>query len=364
MSVYHILGVMSGSSLDAIDYALVRFHVRGAQVTRWELLHTHAQPVTATWKKRLGDLPSADLPHVLRAHVELGAMIGTQCREIAAQTGVIPDAIASHGHTVLHHPAAGYSLQIGHPAHIAKLTGCKVITDFRSNDIAAGGQGAPLAPVADKFLFAGHDWYLNLGGIANITHVPVDGPVRAWDIAPCNQVLNALAAKAHRRYDAGGAMARKGTVDEFLLELLAMPVLLPVRRPFSLDNTWVRQQYFPILDNAPFSNHDKLATVTEFIAASVAAQISGISGRQKEMSLFVSGGGAHNTFLIERIDARIAPVRLVVPDTQIVDFKEAILMALCGLFRLLDMPNAFASVTGARCDTVNGLITHVQTPES
>ena len=348
---------MSGSSLDAIDFALVRFEVEGESIAHWELLHTHSEPLSPEWKTRLAHLPDAHLDTFLKADAELGRLIGTQCRAFLDKCGIVPDAIASHGHTILHHPGEGYTVQIGNPSFIALEAGCDVVSDFRSNDIAAGGQGAPLAPVAERYLFPGHDFYVNLGGIVNLSSFPKQGDVRAWDIAPANQLLNFLARKVGQPYDNGGMLARNGHSHEDLVRLLQVPLPLPLYQAFSLDNSWIQEKYVPLLEHSGEIIADKLASVTEFIARSIAAQIDGLYTRSADMQLFISGGGAHNTYLIERITDRIAPVRLVVPERVIIDFKEAMLMALCGMLRLLNKPNAFASVTGAKYSTVNGRIT-------
>ncbi len=357
MTTYHILGVMSGSSLDAIDYALVRFEVSDNSIERWDLISSHSEPLRPELRTQLSELPSADLSAFFEADVELGKLIGSQCKEIIDQSGFVPDAIASHGHTILHNPTQGYSVQIGNPAHIAHLAGCNVVSDLRMSDVAAGGQGAPLAPVAERYLFPGYDFYLNLGGIANLSYFTQDRNVVAWDIAPANQLLNFLARKVGLPYDNGGMLARNGHLHEALIESLKAPISLPLHQAFSLDNTWVQEQYLPLLENFHASVADKLAAVTEFIASSVGRQIDGHCERNAKMKLLVSGGGAHNSFLIERIKDHIAPIQLILPATAVIDFKEAMLMSVCGMLRLLGIPNSFTSVTGASYDTINGQLT-------
>jgi anhydro-N-acetylmuramic acid kinase len=232
-----------------------------------------------------------------------------------------------------------------------------VITGFRDNDIAAGGQGAPLAPVAEYYLFHGCDFYLNLGGIANLSYFNSEGHIRAWDIAPANQLLNFLSAELQLPYDDKGALARSGSVDVSLLKALNSLISLPVDHAFSLDNGWIETHFLPVLKTSEIRIPDKLATVTEFIAESVRTQIANCTPVSHGITLLVTGGGAHNVFLIETIRRKISPVSVEVPDTDIIDFKEAILMALCGVLRIIERPNAFASVTGATHDTINGMIT-------
>ena len=351
----HILGVMSGSSLDALDLALVRFELSDKTISDWQLLFSHAEPLLPEWKLRLTQLPDADLRTFFETDAAFGKWIGVICRNIIEHTGIIPDAIASHGHTILHHPEKGYSVQIGNAAHIAWESGCDVITNLRSHDIAAGGQGAPLAPVAEYYLFPGYDYYLNLGGIANLTCVK-EGLMRAWDIAAANQLLNFLAEQEGRPFDKDGESSRRGKVNRTLVDLLRRSVQLPLSNPYSMDNSWVRQEYFPRLVAAEGSVADKLASVTEYIAQSVRAQIEGCGMSGEGVRLLVTGGGVHNTYLIERIKHHVEPAELVVPSSEIIDYKEAILMAVCGVLRLIGKPNAFASVTGAAYNTINGNI--------
>jgi anhydro-N-acetylmuramic acid kinase len=360
LTTYHILGVMSGSSLDGIDYAMVRFETEDSSIIHWDLISTHAEPMPQALRYQLSKLPGADLRTFFEVDVDLGRLIGAQCKAIIDQNGIIPDAIASHGHTILHHPSEGYTVQIGNPAHIAHGTGCHVISDLRSSDVAAGGQGAPLAPVAERFLFPGYDFYLNLGGIANLSYFTKDGNVLAWDIAPANQLLNFLTQKVGLPYDNGGMLARNGHIHDPLIEALKAPVPLPLFEAFSLDNSWVQEKYLPILEYAEEIVADKLKAVTEFIALSIATQIDSLCPRHADLQLFVSGGGAHNTYLIERITEHIAPIRLIMPERAVIDFKEAMLMSVCGMLRLLGVPNSFASVTGATHDTINGHVTAAQ----
>jgi anhydro-N-acetylmuramic acid kinase len=247
-------------------------------------------------------------------------------------------------------------VQIGNPACIAKHTGCDVITDLRSADIAAGGQGAPLAPLVEKFVFDGYDYYLNLGGIVNLSAFGDADNVRAWDIGPCNQLLNALAQQKGLSYDDRGAMAQSGKINNEFLGLLRKPIQLPLSDPYSLDNSWVQGRYLPILESMPISVEDKLATVVELIALSVKIQIESLGGNSGQR-LFVTGGGAHNDYLMSRIRDLVTPVEVHIPEPEVIDYKEAILIALCGLLRLVKQPNTLKSVTGAAYDTVNGQLT-------
>ena len=347
---------MSGSSLDGLDLALVRFLVDQEQILSWSLEQCREIPLQEDWKTMLGTLPGASIAVLMEADARLGQWIGNACRAMSADCGIVPDAIASHGHTIWHAPDKGYSLQIGNPAWIARLTGCLTITDFRSADIAAGGQGAPLAPVVERYGFPGFRYYLNLGGIANLSVFPASGEVRAWDIAPCNQVLNYLASKVGLPYDRDGQLAKTGEADQDLVQAILTPLGLPYGAPSSMDNSWLQQTFFPILDATDLSVADQLASVHRAIALAVSEQIR-VTGGGADDRLMITGGGAHNLALVEELRTALYPVSIEIPDRQIVDFKEAILMAFCGMLRLLNRPNAYASVTGASCDTVNGVLT-------
>jgi anhydro-N-acetylmuramic acid kinase len=336
--------------------ALVAFNVDGQHIVDWKLEYTEAIEIPAHWKTRLSSLAGADAKDCFAADADLGVWIGNQCTTLIARNDNAPDAIASHGHTVLHRPEEGITVQIGNAAQIAAQTGCDVITGFRGADVAAGGQGAPLAPVVEHYLFPGYELYLNLGGIANISSFVQPGHIRAWDIVACNQVLNQLASELGLPYDDQGLMARKGMVRRALMQQLMGTVTVPVDRPFSLDNSWIRDTYVPLFASYEGSVYDKLATATEWIATSITTQARYCLGNRKGRIL-VTGGGAYNDYLVERIRCHVDPSEVVVPEKQIIDYKEAVLMALCGLLRILGIPNSFASVTGARYDTINGDVT-------
>jgi len=191
---------MSGSSMDGLDLAMVEFITGDDDVIEWKLLASREMPFENYWRRRLESCTKLSPFELYRFDAALGELYGEMCSRFITSTGIRPDYIASHGHTVFHAPKQGFSYQAGNPAQIAASTGVPVITDFRSLDIAHGGQGAPLAPIVEKYLFAGYGFYLNLGGIANLsTHAGDD--IKAWDICPCNQLMNFLAAKKGMRYD-------------------------------------------------------------------------------------------------------------------------------------------------------------------
>lgn len=351
-----ILGTMSGSSLDGLDMAIVEFSFQENDSIDWAILHTGSENFDPKWKKRLEKAPTLTGFGLASLDAEMGIMFGEMCRTFIEKAGVVPDYIASHGHTVMHAPKRQFTVQVGKPSHIAAASGIPVIADFRSTDIAHGGQGAPLAPIAEQYLFSGFDMYLNLGGIANLS-AHSDAGVFAWDICPCNQLLNYLAEQMGMAFDDEGKLAASGQVDEALLNHLQSVIALPHNEPYSLDNSFILTEFIPRFRQTDISIEDQLRTAVEYITQSISLQCQHIAThRDENLSILITGGSAHNSFLIECLKSHLeqAGIDTKLPDTDIIDFKEAILIGLCGLLRLIEVPNALGSVTGASQDTVNG----------
>ena len=349
-----VLGIMSGSSLDGLDLAMVRFRFNDAEISDWQVLYTMDCPFDGQIVNELSRVHDLGKNELSDMDVKVGHLIADAAQTAIATSDYAPDYIASHGHTVAHNPEQGFTVQIGSPAIISKNTGIPVISDFRSADIASGGQGAPLAPVVEKYLLPGHEAYINLGGIANVS-VHKSNSIKAWDICPCNQILNYLARRTGAEMDRDGHMASSGNTDQSIIESLLKLVDLPHHNASSLDNKTIQAQFYPVLDK--FNNTTSaLASAVEFIALGLARQLAAYV--EAGDSVFLSGGGTHNRFLTSRIEHHLSSLdlKVVIPARSMVDFKEAILMALCGALRVLELPNSFASVTGASEDTVNGKI--------
>ena len=363
MKRYHALGLMSGSSLDGLDLAYCQLDWAGDQVAQWSILEAATLPFSPIWQRRLGNLPTQSALAFAQTHTYFGRYMGELVQQFLTTHRIEQlDLIASHGHTVFHQPDRHLSVQIGDGAALAALTGYTTLTEFRTQDVALGGEGAPLAPLAEHYLLAGYDFYLNLGGIANVS-APVQGRWVALDCCPANQVLNVLAQSLGADYDAEGAWARSGQV---LPELLEQVSNLPYyQRPYpkSLGNGWIREQVLPIYGAAEGSPQDKLATACEHCAIEVAESLAQIIQREgldnNPYRVLVTGGGAFNTYLLETLQAygqRHYPIEFYVPDATLVQYKEALLLALLGVLRLEQVPNSWQSVTGAQRDTINGAI--------
>lgn len=337
---------MSGSSLDGLDLALCELvEHRG----RWDHRIVKARTVryAPPMQERLLRVMGGSAMDLARLDADLGTLIGAAAKRFLS--GERADLIASHGHTVFHQPSAGFSTQIGSGARIAAITGCTTVCDFRSADVALGGQGAPLVPLGEQLLFPDHSAFVNLGGICNIG---LHGPkgVVGYDACIGNQALNLLAEEAGKPYDKGGAMARTGRVNQRLLEALNGLPFHRLAPPRSLGREWFDAEMLPLIRDGRIALADRLRTVTEHIAMQLAHALKDAPGL-----VMLTGGGAHNAFLVERI-ADFGRTMLVLPQKTIIDYKEALVFALLGVLRLRHAPNSLASVTGAKRDAIGGAV--------
>ncbi len=355
---------MSGSSLDGLDLAYCELRLtkgRAEPAVEWQLLAAETLKYPEKWVARLAHLPVQDGNTLAKTHVYFGRYMAELVNTFIQKHDIQPDLIASHGHTVFHEPERMMTLQIGDGAALAALTGIPVACDFRTHDIALGGEGTPIAPAADRYLFPGYDFYLNIGGIANVT-CNADGKFIAFDTSPANQVLNLLAQQIGLPYDADGQIARKGTLNESLFSTLNTMEYCQADYPKSLDNNWIREQVFPLFLPSDIPIPDLLHTATQFIAKQIGGSLQKVIQKeqlhQENYRMLVTGGGGLNTYLMDCIRQACEPIQteIILPERDIIDYKEAILMALMGLLRLERIPNCFSSVTGAERDTIGGAI--------
>lgn len=364
---YKVLGLMSGSSLDGLDMALCSFDVRTAkdnslELEQWTLVDATTAPYSDDWQNRLQQLPQQSALEFAKTHVDFGHYMGSLAQLFLNQIKQQPDCIASHGHTIFHFPDQQFTAQIGDGASLAAKTGCAVINDFRSLDLALGGQGAPLAPLADQWLLPSYDFYLNLGGIANVSCNTGDHFV-AFDIGGANQILNALVQPLGLAYDKGGQLAAKGQLNK---DLLAQSNRLPYFSqpyPKSLGNDWVQEQQIASYVQFDCPVEDKLHTacvqIGQQIAASIQQIIKNEGIKKSAFKLLTTGGGAFNSFLVKCIEQAtnaVVPIKIEVPAPEIINFKEACLIALMGVLRIEQYPNCLASVTGAKKNVIGGAL--------
>ena len=346
---------MSGTSLDGVDLAYCVFTYENENWI-YKILNTNTFPYSSAWQQRLRGLMAASGPELVQTDHLYGRYLGELVRDFIRQENLQPDFVASHGHTIFHEPARNLTLQIGHGAYLAAAAGRPVVCDFRTGDIALGGQGAPLVPIGDRLLFGEYDYCLNLGGISNISFETSQGRI-AYDIGACNMLLNTLANLKGLDYDANGGLARQGQLDAPLLEELNQADFFQAPYPKSLGKEWVDQHSLATLLAADLPLEDKLHTACHHIAYQVGQAVRAAAGSQTGQQLLITGGGAQNGFLVEQIRHYLGPaVRAVVPDQQLINFKEALIFAFLGVLRWHQSPNCLQSVTGASHDNIGGAI--------
>lgn len=349
---------MSGSSLDGLDLCYVRFMIYDLRFS-YEILEADCIDYDEGLKDKLRNVSTGTAFNLAQLHNDLGRYFGQLTRKFMEDRGIeTVDLIASHGQTIFHQPQLGFTTQIGCGAQIAAATQCPVVCDLRSTDVAYGGQGAPIVPVTERYLFPDHKLFLNIGGIANIAIHEAAGSVTAYDTCAANTLLNHFARQARKDYDAGGVLARSGTIIPELLDALNQIPYCRKAPPKSLGTEHILRDWLPLFDQYGVSVADKLATAVEHIAIqSSNFEIPRLPRHdgQGTSNLLVTGGGALNTFLIERLRAH-CPVAVTVPDERTVKYKEALAMAFCGLLRCRQRPNVLASVTGATKDSIGGAV--------
>lgn len=357
--VYNVIGLMSGSSLDGLDIVFVELtEVRGA----WSYMIQASEciPYSDKWKEDLKTAIDMNARDYMLLHTAYGHYTGEQVKAFIERHQLEHRVhfIASHGHTTFHMPQSRMTAQLGDGAAIAAVTGLPVISDLRAMDVALGGQGAPIVPIGEQLLFAGYDYWLNLGGIANLSAKNGE-TFRAFDICPANRVLDALAAALGKSYDENGALASGGVTDNALLEALNSQPYYKQSFPKSLANDFGTDVILPLIGRYTLSVQGKLRTYVDHIAEQVTAGVQQVSGEETAgKKLLITGGGAFNRFLVLQLQDRLEPmgITVIVADEQTAAYKEALVMALIGALRWRQQPNVLASVTGASRDSVNGTL--------
>ncbi len=356
--IYRAIGIMSGSSLDGLDLAFTEFTETGGKWS-FAIIAVDCVEYSGEWLEKLSSATALPALDYQLLHSAFGHYIGEQVNAFidSNQLHHKVHLIASHGHTSFHLPGKKMTAQLGDGAAIAAETKLPVVSDLRALDIAFGGQGAPLVPIGEKLLFAGYDYFLNLGGIANIS-INTAGKYIAFDVCAANRVLNMLAEETGITYDDGGKIAASGKINDGLLK--AMNALEYYGKPYpkSLANSFGTDFVYPMIKNAGTAVEDALRTYTEHIGVQVMKAL----GDERPMttddrrSMLVTGGGALNTFLMERLKTVLAEknIEVVVPEEKIIHYKEAVIMALIGILRWREEANVLPSVTGAAQASIGG----------
>lgn len=349
---YNVIGMMSGTSLDGADLAHITFTLSDG-TWHYTVAYAETLPYTTEWTNRLKTAVSLnrdELEILDRDYTILLADIVNTFINQNQIKGII--ALCTHGHTVLHQPQNGVTLQIGNLLEIAVLTGYQTVCNFRVQDVAMGGQGAPLVPMGDRLLFSKYDFCLNLGGFSNISFEKDDTRI-AFDICAVNTVLNNYANLLGMQYDDSGTLASKGSCNSTLLKQLNDLDYYRLPYPKSLGFEYVKTTLLPIMESYDINIQDKLATFTEHIALQIAAVLNKEAAAG---SILVTGGGAYNDFLIERLRNYMQGMDIIVPDDNTIQFKEALIFGLLGVLRLRGEVNVLSSVTGASKDHSSGVI--------
>ena len=343
------IGIMSGTSLDGIDFVYVKFDKK--KYTDFIILASKTVAYSNDWKQKLQNAILFSDEELGILDIDYGALLGEETNQFINEFDIEKiDFIASHGHTVLHQPDKGITLQVGNGQVIANATHQKVICNFRTQDVKLGGQGAPLVPIGDELLFSEYDYCLNLGGFANVSFKENNKRV-AFDICPVNIVMNFYVEKLGFEYDDKGQIASTGNINIDLLDALNSLKFYQQKPPKSLGLEWVKKEVFSVIDSCKISVKDILRTYVEHIAIQITNQL------KDNMKVFVTGGGAFNDFLMSRIKF-LNNAEIIIPSKKLINFKEALVFAFLGLLRVENKTNCLKSVTGAREDHSSGKIFH------
>lgn len=353
---YNVIGVMSGTSLDGVDLAHIQFQIKNGKWS-FEILESETISYDSDWitiLKTAVDYNENQLAELNKNYTQLLGSIITDFISKHAIENL--DAVCSHGHTILHQPQNGFTLQIGNLPEIAQLVQQRVVCDFRVQDVQLGGQGAPLVPIGDRILFAEYDYCMNLGGFSNVSFEKNNIRI-AFDISAVNTVLNFYANQLGFDYDDKGKISRTGQCNTDLLNELNSLDFYKIAPPKSLGFEFVKEVILPIIESHSISIEDKLNTFTEHVAIQIAFALASFeTEKNQKRSMLITGGGAYNDFLIERIQFHLPEMNIIIPSPKILEFKEALIFALLGVLKMRGEINALQSVTGAKCDHSSGVI--------
>ena len=347
---YNVIGVMSGTSLDGIDLAHIQFKIEDKKWS-FEIIESETIGYSLDWINSLKvavNFSINELDDLNQKYTQLLAEIISDFIKKYNIENI--DAVCSHGHTILHQPQKGFTLQIGNLPEISSLIHQTVVCDFRVQDVQLGGQGAPLVPIGDRILFPEYDYCMNLGGFSNVSFEE-NGKRIAFDISPVNTVLNFYANQLGLDYDDKGSISRTGICNENLLNELNNLDFYQKKHPKSLGYEFVKETVLPIIESYKITVTDKLRTFSEHVALQIASALP-----TKEGNLLMTGGGAYNDFLIERIQSYLPEMEIIIPEKKILEFKEALIFALLGVLKLRGEINVLSSVTGAKIDHSTGNI--------
>tara|TARA_R110002049_G_scaffold206269_1_gene376823 strand:- start:73939 stop:75009 length:1071 start_codon:yes stop_codon:yes gene_type:complete len=352
-TVYNVIGVMSGTSLDGIDLVYATFYMDATSKWSFDIVFSETVAYDNDWRSKLSNLVGFSLEALKSVDDSYTIYLANVINQFIIKNSIKNiDAVCSHGHTALHQPNKKLTYQIGNRPELASLLNQMVVCDFRVQDMALGGQGAPLVPIGDKLLFPEYDFCINLGGFANISFDDNDERV-AYDICPVNIVLNHYVKALGLGYDDEGQLASKGTIDQSLLNQLNTLDFYSENHPKSLGLEWVNKNIFPLIDSFELEINGVLRTFAEHIAIQIASEIK----TKNRVSVLMTGGGVYNSFLLERIKV-LTDNEIMVPSKSTIEFKEALIFGFLGILKLRNEINCLKSVTGALYNHSSGIIFH------
>lgn len=343
---------MSGTSLDGVDIASCTFIFDKGWTFELNAAQTIRYP--AAWISKLKNAHTLSAEKLLALDSEYGTYLGSLCHAFSKKNKIKgTHFIASHGHTIFHQPENKFTLQLGNGNALHAATSLPIINDFRSLDVLYGGQGAPLVPVGDQLIFNEYDVCLNFGGIANLS-LDYKKKRIAYDVCFLNMGLNYLAQKMRKPYDANGATASAGEVNNTLLKKLSNVYAGTHGKRPALGREIFENKIQTLLDTKTISTTDKLRTFTESAAQEI---VHAILQYGKKKTVLCTGGGSFNSFLLYRmVELAGDEITFVIPENDLVNFKEAIVFAFLGVLRVRNEVNCLKSVTGASRDSSGGVM--------
>jgi len=339
---------MSGTSLDGVDIVYVKF--TKDETWSFEIISSKTYKYEKSVAELLIDLSKKSIELIKEIDIEYSYELAKIINQFISQFSIKKiDFISSHGHTAIHSPSNAITYQIGNLPILSKKINQDVICDFRVQDVELGGQGAPLVPVGEKYLFKEYDSFINLGGFANISKHAGDNLI-AYDICPVNILLNYFSRKIGKEYDDKGLIASSGKFIFSLYQELSNLEYYKLDPPKSLGIEWINEKVIPIIikyvDNPV---EDILNTLSNHIANQISDNLYGVK------KVLVTGGGAYNDYLIEIIESK-TNCKIIIPPNDIIEFKEALIFAFLGVLRNQNINNCYSSVTGASKDHSSGKI--------
>lgn len=348
MNIFYVIGVMSGTSLDGVDIVYVKFTKN--KIWSFEIIFSQTFKYEDSITRLIADLSTKNLEVIKKIDVEYSHELAKIINQFISQFSIKKiDFISSHGHTAIHNPSNSITYQIGNLPILSKIINQDVICDFRVQDVELGGQGAPLVPVGEKYLFKEYDSFINLGGFANISKHSGDNLI-AYDICPVNILLNYFSRKIGKEYDNKGLIASSGKFIFSLYQELTNLEYYKLDPPKSLGIEWINDKVIPIINKyADSPVEDILNTLSNHIANQISNNLYGVK------KVLVTGGGAYNDYLIEIIESK-TNCKIIIPPNDIIEFKEALIFAFLGVLRNQNINNCYSSVTGASKDHSSGKI--------